>query len=396
MIAIDMALDFVLEHQLFGEIWILSDSRSVVQCLDNWRDVSDQMGMDTFNKLKTLCNSCVLHLQWIPSHVNLKYNDIADGLAKEVKSCSDEDVQTECKSKGAIKCVENWKKDGGYKCVCPDGYVDDSKKGCIDPCSQDKAKDECSSNGQVCYIGDRDRVGDCRCPPTFTYNEIKKSCDLIGDNTFMIQGLPVLSKKYETSENNINKVMLNRDVAVSMKQAFANLDFVHVFSFKVDNEVLLCDVWLQFKSDLPPTFNATLEVRRWQALTVEGQNEYLLPPQLLLSSSHISATSEELTLCTDSVRHSVCGSGSICESNKCKCGDGFREIDSTIKASSDKRIVRCEDIDECTEAKHDCKENTTRCVNTLGDYFCVCKSGFKKAKGDADALNKEECIGMKL
>ncbi|GBO25475.1 hypothetical protein AVEN_4342-1 [Araneus ventricosus] len=83
MIAIDMAIDFVLEHQLFGEIWILSDSRSVVQHLNNWRDVSDRRGMDIFNTLRTLCNSCVLHLQWIPSHVNLKYNDIADSLAKE-------------------------------------------------------------------------------------------------------------------------------------------------------------------------------------------------------------------------------------------------------------------------------------------------------------------------
>ncbi|GBO32297.1 hypothetical protein AVEN_186963-1 [Araneus ventricosus] len=83
MIAIDMALDFVLEHQLSGEIRILSDSRSVAQYLDNWRDVSDRRGMDIFNKPKTLCNTCVLHLQWIPPHVNLKYNDIADGLAKE-------------------------------------------------------------------------------------------------------------------------------------------------------------------------------------------------------------------------------------------------------------------------------------------------------------------------
>ncbi|GBM71659.1 hypothetical protein AVEN_268964-1 [Araneus ventricosus] len=78
-----MALDFVLEHQLFGEIWILSDSRSVVQYLDNCRDASDRRGMDIFNKLRTLCNSCALHLQWIPSYVNLKYNDIADSLAKE-------------------------------------------------------------------------------------------------------------------------------------------------------------------------------------------------------------------------------------------------------------------------------------------------------------------------
>ncbi|GBN46502.1 hypothetical protein AVEN_11418-1 [Araneus ventricosus] len=68
---------------IFSELWILSDSRSVVQYLDNWRDVSDWREMDIFNKFRTLCNSCVLHLQWIPSHVNLKYNDIADSLAKE-------------------------------------------------------------------------------------------------------------------------------------------------------------------------------------------------------------------------------------------------------------------------------------------------------------------------
>ncbi|GBM44784.1 Gamma-aminobutyric acid type B receptor subunit 2 [Araneus ventricosus] len=45
--------------------------------------VSDRRGMDIFKKLKTLCNSRVLHLQWIPSHVNLKYSDIAEGLVKE-------------------------------------------------------------------------------------------------------------------------------------------------------------------------------------------------------------------------------------------------------------------------------------------------------------------------
>ncbi|GBM54443.1 hypothetical protein AVEN_275643-1 [Araneus ventricosus] len=59
------------------------DSRSVIQYLVNWRDVSDRRGMNIFNKLGTLCNTCVLHLQWIPSHLNLKYNDIADSLAKE-------------------------------------------------------------------------------------------------------------------------------------------------------------------------------------------------------------------------------------------------------------------------------------------------------------------------
>ncbi|GBL77887.1 hypothetical protein AVEN_143223-1 [Araneus ventricosus] len=45
--------------------------------------VSDRRGMDFFNKRRNLCNTCVLHLQWILSHVNLKYNDIADSLSKE-------------------------------------------------------------------------------------------------------------------------------------------------------------------------------------------------------------------------------------------------------------------------------------------------------------------------
>ncbi|GBN75292.1 hypothetical protein AVEN_261208-1 [Araneus ventricosus] len=39
--------------------------------------------MDIFNKLRTLCNTCVLHLQWTPSHVSLKYKDIVGSLAKE-------------------------------------------------------------------------------------------------------------------------------------------------------------------------------------------------------------------------------------------------------------------------------------------------------------------------
>ncbi|GBO21860.1 hypothetical protein AVEN_262512-1 [Araneus ventricosus] len=42
--------------------------------------------MDIFNKLKTLCNSSVLHPQWVPSHANLNYEDIADSLAKEAHS----------------------------------------------------------------------------------------------------------------------------------------------------------------------------------------------------------------------------------------------------------------------------------------------------------------------
>ncbi|GFR12078.1 RNase H domain-containing protein [Trichonephila clavata] len=63
-------------------IWILSDSQSVVQYLDNWRNVSDQRGIEVINKFKTLSMTSVLHLQWIPSHMNLKCNDVTDELAE--------------------------------------------------------------------------------------------------------------------------------------------------------------------------------------------------------------------------------------------------------------------------------------------------------------------------
>ncbi|GBM12873.1 hypothetical protein AVEN_114957-1 [Araneus ventricosus] len=51
--AIDMALDFVLEHQLFSEIWIFSFVQSSV-VLDNWRDVGGDRREWISLKLKTL------------------------------------------------------------------------------------------------------------------------------------------------------------------------------------------------------------------------------------------------------------------------------------------------------------------------------------------------------
>ncbi|GBM68454.1 hypothetical protein AVEN_5173-1 [Araneus ventricosus] len=39
--------------------------------------------MNILNKLKSLSVSYRIHLQWIPSHVNIQGNEIADALAKE-------------------------------------------------------------------------------------------------------------------------------------------------------------------------------------------------------------------------------------------------------------------------------------------------------------------------
>ncbi|GBN21264.1 hypothetical protein AVEN_142261-1 [Araneus ventricosus] len=47
-----------------------------------WHRVRDNTGMNILNKLKSLSVSYRIHLQWIPSHVNIQGNEIADALAK--------------------------------------------------------------------------------------------------------------------------------------------------------------------------------------------------------------------------------------------------------------------------------------------------------------------------
>ncbi|GFW72803.1 RNase H domain-containing protein [Trichonephila clavipes] len=69
----------ILLHQ---EIWILSDSRSAIQHLSNWQSVRDNVGVSILTKLKRLSTSHQIHLQWIPSHVDLEGNEIADTLVK--------------------------------------------------------------------------------------------------------------------------------------------------------------------------------------------------------------------------------------------------------------------------------------------------------------------------
>ncbi|GFU79133.1 RNase H domain-containing protein [Trichonephila clavipes] len=45
-------------------------------------DVRDNVGVSILTKLKRLSTSHQIHLQWIPSHVDLEENEIADILAK--------------------------------------------------------------------------------------------------------------------------------------------------------------------------------------------------------------------------------------------------------------------------------------------------------------------------
>ncbi|GFX21791.1 RNase H domain-containing protein [Trichonephila clavipes] len=79
LIAIDETLGSLPNGK---EIWILSDSRSAIQHLSNWQSVRDNVGVSILTKLKRLSTSHQIHLQRIPSHIDLEGNEIADTLAK--------------------------------------------------------------------------------------------------------------------------------------------------------------------------------------------------------------------------------------------------------------------------------------------------------------------------
>ncbi|XP_071041949.1 uncharacterized protein [Parasteatoda tepidariorum] len=83
LIAIDTALDSLLTLQDQNNIWILSDSLSSIQYLTHWRKVRDKTSDSILHKTKILSRLREVHLQWIPSHVGVLGNDIADTLAKE-------------------------------------------------------------------------------------------------------------------------------------------------------------------------------------------------------------------------------------------------------------------------------------------------------------------------
>ncbi|GFW91229.1 RNase H domain-containing protein [Trichonephila clavipes] len=62
--------------------WIISDSRSAIQHLYNWHKVGDNTGVAILEKIKHI-SSREIHLQWVPSHVNIADNQIADSQAKD-------------------------------------------------------------------------------------------------------------------------------------------------------------------------------------------------------------------------------------------------------------------------------------------------------------------------
>lgn len=84
LIAIERGLIFVESIAVpdFTSIWILTDSRSSIQHLSNWREVGDRAGISILSLIDRLSHYFEVHIQWIPSHVGVTGNEMADTLAK--------------------------------------------------------------------------------------------------------------------------------------------------------------------------------------------------------------------------------------------------------------------------------------------------------------------------
>ncbi|GFW41014.1 RNase H domain-containing protein [Trichonephila clavipes] len=76
-------LEAVLNEQDFGDLWLISKSRSSLQHLYNWITVGDKAGVSILQKLRQISDFHDVHFQWIPSHVNIFGNKQADLLDKE-------------------------------------------------------------------------------------------------------------------------------------------------------------------------------------------------------------------------------------------------------------------------------------------------------------------------
>ncbi|GFX68861.1 RNase H domain-containing protein [Trichonephila clavipes] len=77
-------LSFVnnLRDIAFSEIWILTDSRSSIQHLSNWPSIGDSTSRSILHLFQQLSDRHPIHLQWVPSHVGLLGNEVADDLVK--------------------------------------------------------------------------------------------------------------------------------------------------------------------------------------------------------------------------------------------------------------------------------------------------------------------------
>ncbi|GBM24440.1 hypothetical protein AVEN_41090-1 [Araneus ventricosus] len=112
LLAIREALDFALRFET-SDTYILTDSKSSIQYLKNWPKISEKTGQEIISKIVSLSQKSKVCIQWIPSHVGVFGNEVADLLAKEgsalPSAASGELFASEISSIHRAKANSTWK-----------------------------------------------------------------------------------------------------------------------------------------------------------------------------------------------------------------------------------------------------------------------------------------------
>ncbi|XP_054717786.1 neurogenic locus notch homolog protein 1-like isoform X2 [Uloborus diversus] len=354
---------------------VLKDGDETCVCIPKYAKLQD--GVCILNA-DVVCASKLLTDDLSKCNATEPYKYAENGITLEKKSCADKEVADKCLD-AAATCKDSWNKETVHECACEEGYTKDSSGYCAEGCQSGK-KSECMEEGKSCYINEL-KQAKCDCPPPLSWNEETKTCNKLDENTFMVQNLPVLKKKYVRKDGSIDKVLLNTHIIQSMKQVYKNIDNTYMFNYDQSEDILNCSVIVKFSK------GGKSEVKRIRMLKLPeinctdcDENLSVLPPSLFLGSKSLNqVTDEQADLCSKPLTKTLCGDYAECKENKCFCRDGFRVTDYSVQKYKQFTILRCEDVNECADKKHVCHESTnSTCENTIGGYYCKCLPGFKK------------------
>ncbi|GFV31813.1 RNase H domain-containing protein [Trichonephila clavipes] len=78
-----MGLEDILSKSNYGDLGILSDSRSSLQHLYKWFIAGDKISVSILHLLKHISLHHDIHFQCITSHVEIYGNEMVDKLAKD-------------------------------------------------------------------------------------------------------------------------------------------------------------------------------------------------------------------------------------------------------------------------------------------------------------------------
>jgi len=81
--AIDEALTVHLQEEAPKQAYVICDSQSAIQSTANCFQATDDIQHCIAKKIQQLPNNMELNIQWIPSHISIFGNDLADQLAKQ-------------------------------------------------------------------------------------------------------------------------------------------------------------------------------------------------------------------------------------------------------------------------------------------------------------------------